>query len=108
MAGKFVVNTGKDGKHYFRLKAGNGEIIFSSQGYAARKSCLNGIESVRKNSQDQDRFEVRTAKVPSERARPAQALAAGCPTLIVAPGAAAATAAPARCRWWTRTSAGWS
>ena len=62
MAGKFVVNTGKDGKHYFRLKAGNGEIIFSSQGYAARKSCLNGIESVRKNSQDQDRFEVRTAK----------------------------------------------
>ena len=50
MAGKFVVNTGKDGKHYFRLKAGNGEIIFSSQGYAARKSCLNGIESVRKNA----------------------------------------------------------
>ena len=62
MAGKFVVNTGKDGKHYFRLKAGNGEIIYSSKGYATRKSCLNGIESVRKNSQDEERFEVRTAK----------------------------------------------
>ena len=62
MAGKFVVYTGKDGKDYFRLKAGNGEVIFTSQGYAARKSCLNGIESVRKNSQDDERFEVREAK----------------------------------------------
>lgn len=62
MAGKFVAYTGKDGKDYFRLKAGNGEVIFTSQGYASRKSCLNGIESVRKNSQDKDRFEVREAK----------------------------------------------
>ena len=62
MAGKFVVFKGKDGKDYFRLKAGNGEVIFTGQGYASRKSCLNGIESVRKNSQDPDRFDVRTAK----------------------------------------------
>ena len=62
MAGKFVVFNGKDGKSYFRLKAGNGEVIMASQGYKSRKSCLNGIESVRKNSQDADRFEVRTAK----------------------------------------------
>jgi uncharacterized protein YegP (UPF0339 family) len=62
MAGKFVVYKGKDGKDYFRLKAGNGEVIFTGQGYASRKSCLNGIESVRKNSQDPERFDVRTAK----------------------------------------------
>ena len=62
MAGKFVVHKGKDGKDYFALKAGNGEVIFTSQGYASRKSCLNGIESVRKNSQSDERFEVRTAK----------------------------------------------
>jgi uncharacterized protein YegP (UPF0339 family) len=62
MAGKFVVTTGKDGKSYFKLKAGNGEVIFTSQGYASRKSCLNGIESVRKNSQVEERFETRTAK----------------------------------------------
>ena len=62
MAGKFVVHKGKDGKDYFALKAGNGEVIFTSQGYASRKSCLNGIESVRKNSQTEERFEVRTAK----------------------------------------------
>lgn len=62
MAGKFVVFNGKDGKSYFRLKAGNGEVIMASQGYKSRKSCLNGIESVRKNSQDDARFECLTAK----------------------------------------------
>ncbi len=62
MAGKFVVFKGKDGQDYFRLKAGNGEVILSSEGYKSAKSCANGIESVRKNSQDPKRFEVRTAK----------------------------------------------
>lgn len=62
MAGKFVVSVGKDKQDYFSLKAGNGEVILSSEGYKSRKSCANGIESVRKNSQDEGRFEVRTAK----------------------------------------------
>ncbi|MFC1690253.1 YegP family protein [Pseudomonadota bacterium] len=62
MAGKFVVFKGKDGQDYFRLKAGNGEVILSSEGYKSRSSCANGIESVRKNSQDEGRFEVKTAK----------------------------------------------
>jgi uncharacterized protein YegP (UPF0339 family) len=61
MAGKFVTSVGKDGKHYFVLKAGNGETILQSQGYAATKSCANGIESVRRNSQDPKRFEKKTA-----------------------------------------------
>ena len=62
VAGKFVIFKGKDGKDYFRLKAGNGEVILASQGYKSRKSCLNGTESVRKNSQDEARFECLTAK----------------------------------------------
>lgn len=62
MAGKFIVYKGNDGKDYFRLKAGNGEVIFTSQGYKSRKTCLNGVESVRKNSQDPKRFETRVAK----------------------------------------------
>ncbi len=62
MAGKFVVSKGKDGQDYFVLKAGNGETILQSEGYKTRKSCANGIESVRKNSQNEDRFERRTAK----------------------------------------------
>lgn len=62
MAGKFVVSKGKDGKDYFVLKAGNGEVIMSSQGYKSASGCENGIESVRVNSQDETKFEVREAK----------------------------------------------
>jgi uncharacterized protein YegP (UPF0339 family) len=61
MAGKFVITKGKDSKYYFNLKAGNGEVILTSQGYKDMRGCLNGIESVKKNSQDEARFEVKTA-----------------------------------------------
>lgn len=62
MAGKFVISKGKDGQDYFALKAGNGETILQSEGYKTRKSCENGIESVRKNCSDENRFETRDAK----------------------------------------------
>ena len=61
MAGKFETFTGSDGKHYFKLKAGNGEVILQSQGYKAQDDCANGIESVRKNATDEGRFQVKTA-----------------------------------------------
>lgn len=47
---KFEVFTDKSGKYRFRLKAGNGEIIATGQAYANKASCMNGIESVRKNA----------------------------------------------------------
>ena len=62
MAGKFETYAGKDGKHYFKLKAGNGEPILQSQGYKAKTDCKNGIESVRRNSKEGKRFEAMTAK----------------------------------------------
>lgn len=52
MAGKFVITKDKKGEYRFALKAGNGEIIAISEGYAAKASALNGIESVRKNAAD--------------------------------------------------------
>lgn len=55
--GKFEVYTDKGGKHRFRLKAGNGQIILASQGYASKSSCENGIESVKKNCKDDNCFE---------------------------------------------------
>ena len=55
--GKFVITLRKDGEYQFNLKAGNGQVILSSQGYAGKPTCLNGIESVRKNSQDDSKFE---------------------------------------------------
>lgn len=49
---KFEVYTDKAGEFRFRLKARNGEIIAASEGYTAKASCLNGVESVRKNAAD--------------------------------------------------------
>ena len=60
MAGKFEVYKDKAGEFRFRLKAGNGENILGSEGYKAKASCMKGIESVRKNSQDPKRFETKS------------------------------------------------
>lgn len=49
---KFEVYTDKAGETRFRLKAKNGEIIATGEGYKAKASCLNGIESIRKNAPD--------------------------------------------------------
>jgi len=54
---KFEVYTDKRGEFRFRLKANNGQAILASEGYKAKASCSNGIESVRKNSQDDSKFE---------------------------------------------------
>lgn len=62
MAGKFEISTRKNGEFQFNLKAGNGQVILSSEGYKAKASALNGVESVRKHSQDDANFERRTAK----------------------------------------------
>ena len=49
---KFEVYTDKGGEFRFRLKARNGEVIAASEGYKAKASCLNGVESVRNNAPD--------------------------------------------------------
>ena len=49
---KFEVYTDKAGEFRFRLKATNGQVIAVSEGYKALASCLNGIESVKKNAVD--------------------------------------------------------
>lgn len=47
---KFEMYQDKAGEYRFRLKARNGEIIGVSEGYTAKASCENGIESVKKNA----------------------------------------------------------
>jgi uncharacterized protein YegP (UPF0339 family) len=49
---KFEVYKDKAGELRFRLKARNGEIIATSEGYKTRRGCLNGIDSVRRNAVD--------------------------------------------------------
>lgn len=60
--GKFEIKKDKAGKFRFNLKAGNGQVILSSEAYNTKAACDNGIESVRKNSKDDGRFDRLTAK----------------------------------------------
>ena len=55
--GKFVISTRKNGEFQFSLKAGNGQEILASEGYTTKAACLNGVESVKKNSQEDARFD---------------------------------------------------
>jgi uncharacterized protein YegP (UPF0339 family) len=45
-----IFKSEKDNQFYFRLRAGNGEIILQSEGYTSKQNCENGIESVRRHS----------------------------------------------------------
>ena len=49
---KFEIYKDKAGEFRFRLKAKNGQIIAVSEGYTTMKNCVNGINSVKKNSVD--------------------------------------------------------
>ena len=55
----FEIYQDKAGEFRFRLKAKNGQNILASEGYKQKASCENGIESVRKNSQDESKFELK-------------------------------------------------
>ena len=47
---KFEVYTDKKGEFRFRLKAKNGQIIATGEGYTTIKACKNGIDSIKKNA----------------------------------------------------------
>lgn len=48
--GKFVISKRSNGEFQFNLKADNGQVILTSEGYSSKAGCENGIESVRKNA----------------------------------------------------------
>ena len=47
---KFEIYEDKAGEYRFRLKARNGQIIGVSEGYKAKASCINGVDSVKENA----------------------------------------------------------
>lgn len=54
----FEIFIGHDDQYYFRLRAGNSKIILKgSEGYVTKQGAENGIESVRENSQLDERFQ---------------------------------------------------
>ena len=50
MSGKFEIFEDKGGEYRWHLRAGNGEIIASSQGYKSRAAAEKGIDSVKANA----------------------------------------------------------
>lgn len=52
MAAKFEVYEGKSGEFYFRLKAGNGEVVATGEGYASKDSAVKGCEAVQRAAAD--------------------------------------------------------
>lgn len=55
--GKFEISKRKNEEFQFHLKARNGEIILTSEGYTTKNNCKKGIESVKKNSPYDERYE---------------------------------------------------
>ena len=60
--GYYTIFQDKGGKFRFNLHAGNNQVILSSQGYAAPAGRDNGIESVRKNCENPERYDRLDAK----------------------------------------------
>ena len=58
MAGWYELDKSSDGQYYFVLKAGNAEVILTSERYTARSGAENGIASVQKNAPEAKVVEV--------------------------------------------------
>ncbi|MEQ6278419.1 YegP family protein [Kluyvera cryocrescens] len=61
MAGWFELSKSSNDQFRFVLKAGNGEIILTSELYTTKAAAENGIASVRTNSPLDERYEKKTA-----------------------------------------------
>jgi uncharacterized protein YegP (UPF0339 family) len=57
MAGKFELYKDAAGEFRFRLKAANGEIVLSSEGYSSKAGAMNGIDSTKENAASADMYE---------------------------------------------------
>lgn len=60
--GKFVISTRKNGEFQFNLKAGNGQIILTSEGYVSKSGCNNAIDAVKHNAEDDRRYDRKESK----------------------------------------------
>lgn len=55
--GKFAITKRTNGEFQFNLKATNGQVILTSEGYSSKAGCQNGIDSVRTNAQNDARYD---------------------------------------------------
>lgn len=61
----FEIFKDKSGAFRFRLKAKNGQTILESEGYTQKTNCQKGVSSVKRNSKNEDRFELKQS--PSKK-----------------------------------------
>lgn len=59
--GKFEIVKRKNGEFQFNLKAGNGQVVLTSEGYTTKANCQNGIDSVKKNAPDDAHYDRKEA-----------------------------------------------
>ncbi len=62
MPGKFELTQAKNGQFSFTLKASNGEVLLTSERYAARKNAKRAIAAVQKNAAEPAHFVPRTSR----------------------------------------------
>ena len=62
MSGKFELKRTSDEQFMFNLKAGNGEIILTSERYKAKASAQNGIQAVQNMARLDEHYRRRTSK----------------------------------------------
>lgn len=77
MAGKFEVYLDARGKHRFRLKASNGQIIAVGEAYESLASCLNGIDSIRRHAAEATLTDLTSQGPNTPRRKAASGAAAG-------------------------------
>lgn len=59
---KFTIFTGANNQHYFRLVAGNNEVVLASEAYTSKRGCQNGIRSVKTNASLDKRYRRQIAQ----------------------------------------------
>lgn len=59
MLSYYEIKNTKDGQYYWNLKAGNHEIFLTSEIYTTRAAAENGIDAVRNNCENENRYETR-------------------------------------------------
>jgi uncharacterized protein len=54
---EFTITKNTNGSYYFQLRSGNGQVLLSSEGYISKDGCINGINAVKANIKDNNKFE---------------------------------------------------
>ena len=62
LSAKFEIKKSTNGKFMFNLKAGNHEVILTSELYKSKQAAEGGIASVQKNAAADDRYQRKVAK----------------------------------------------